>query len=187
MRTKILGKVCLVVIVFVSLTVFVPPALWAADNILPLNVKEGLWEVTVTHSMSGMPNSSMANIPPDALAKMTPEQRSRVEAMMSGKSSTDVRKECVTKEKLQKNSAFSNNRGDCTRSVVNSTGRKLEVKFHCEEKQSSSDGNFVMEALGSDNVKGTMHMVANTSGGHNMTMDFTITSKYLGQDCGDVK
>jgi hypothetical protein len=44
---------------------------WAADNITPLNVKEGLWEVTVTHSMTGMP--AMPNIPPDALAKMPPE------------------------------------------------------------------------------------------------------------------
>lgn len=181
MRTTVLTKVCLLLIIFSSLS------LRATDSIVPLNVKEGLWEVTVTHSMTGMPNSSMANIPPDALAKMTPEQRAHVEAMMGGKPSTDVRKECVTKEKLEKNSAFSNNRGDCTRTVVNSTGRKLEVKFHCEEKQSSSDGTFVMEALGSDNVKGTMHMVANTGSGHNMTMDFTITSRYLGQDCGDVK
>ncbi|MGB8785459.1 MAG: DUF3617 family protein, partial [Terriglobales bacterium] len=80
-----------------------------------------------------------------------------------------------------------NNRGDCTRTVVSSTGRKMEIKFHCEEKQSSSDGTFVMEALGSDNVKGTMHMVINRSGGQPMTMDFTTASKYLGQDCGDVK
>ena len=168
----------LALIVLASLT------LWAADNIAPLNVKEGLWEVTVTHSMSGMP--AMPNIPPDALAKMPPEQRARMEAMMSGKPSTDVRKECVTKEKLERHSAFSNNRGDCTRTVVSSTGRKLEVKFHCEEKQSSSDGNFVMEAIGTDNVKGTMHMVSSGSG-HNMTMDFTISSKYLGAECGDVK
>ena len=181
MRARLLITVCLSTIVFFSLTV------WAADNVVPLNVKEGLWEVTVVHAMSGIPNSSMANIPPDALAKMTPDQRARVEAMMGGKPTTDVRKECVTKEKLEKNSAFSNNRGECTRTVINSTGRKLEVKFHCEEKQSVSDGNVVMEALGSDNVKGTMHMVANTGSGHNMTMDLTITSKYLGQDCGDVK
>lgn len=187
MRAKVPSRSCLVLIVVSSLIVFSSLTLRAADNILPLNVKEGLWEVTVTHSMSGMPTSSMANIPPDALAKMTPQQRAQVEAMMGGKPSTDVRKECVTKDKLQKNSAFSNNRGDCTRTVINSTGRKLEVKFHCEEKQSVSDGNFVMEAVGSDNVKGTMHMVANTSSGHNMTMDFTINSKYLGADCGDVK
>lgn len=169
----------LVAVVFLALT------LWAADNIAPLNVKEGLWEVTVTHSMSGMP--AMPNIPPDALAKMPPDQRARIEAMMNGQPSTDVRKECITKEKLEKHSAFSANRGDCTRTVVSSTGSKLELKFHCEEKQSSSDGTFVMEALASDNVKGTMHSVIKTSSGKTMNMDFTITSKYLGSACGDVQ
>jgi len=156
-----------------------------ADEITPFNVKEGLWEVTVTHSMTGMP--AVPNIPPDALAKMPPEQRARVEAMMKGTPSTDVRKDCVTKEKLQKHTAFSNNRGECTRTVVSSTGSKLELKFHCEEKQSSSDGTFLMEAVASDNVKGTMHMVMNSNNGHSMNMDFTITSKYLGSACGDVK
>ena len=169
----------LVAVTFLALT------LWAADNIAPLNVKEGLWEVTVTHSMSGMP--AMPNIPPDALAKMPPDQRARIEAMMNGQPSTDVRKECITKEKLEKHSAFSANRGDCTRTVVSSTGSKLELKFHCEEKQSSSDGTFVMEALASDNVKGTMHSVIKTSSGKTMNMDFTITSKYLGSACGDVQ
>jgi hypothetical protein len=173
------NKLLLALIVFCVLTLCV------ADNVTPLNVKEGLWEVTVSHSMSGMP--ATPNIPPDALAKMPPEQRARMEAMMKGTPSTDVRKECITKEKLERHSAFSNNRGDCTRTVVSSTGSKLEVKFHCEEKQSSSDGNILIEALGSDNVKGTTHLVTNTSSGHTMTMDFTITSKYLGPACGDVK
>jgi hypothetical protein len=158
-------------------------ALWAADNISPLNVKEGLWEVTSTHTMSG---SAMPNVPPETLAKMPPEQRAKIEAMMNGTPTTEVRKECVTKEKLAKNAAFSNNRGECTRTVVSSTGSKLEVKFHCADKQWSSDGTFKMEALGSDNVKGAMHMVAN-SNGHALNMDFNISSKYLGADCGDVK
>jgi hypothetical protein len=172
------NKLLLAPIMLCSLT------LWAADDITPLNVKEGLWEMTVTHTMTGMP--ATPNIPPDALAKMPPEQRARIEAMMKGGPSTDVRKECITKEKLAKHSAFSSNRGDCTRTVVNSTGSKFEVKFHCEEKQSSSDGTLLVEAIGSDNVKGTMHSVANANG-HTMNMDFTISSKYLGPDCGDVK
>src|SRR5208337_3517018 len=149
------NALCLVLIIFCSLI------LWAADDIAPLNVREGLWEVTVTRSMTGMP--ATPTIPPETLAKMPPEQRARIEAMMKGGSSTDVRKECVTKEKLEKHSAFSANRGDCTRTVVNSTGSKLEVKFHCEEKQSSSDGTLAMEALGSDNAKGTMHSVTNAN------------------------
>jgi Protein of unknown function (DUF3617) len=177
MRAKYLLAV-MVAVVFCSLT------FWAADNMMSLNVKEGLWEVSVTHSMTGMP--AAANIPPDALAKLPPEQRARIEAMMKGTPTTDVRKECITKEKLAKNAAFSANRGDCTRTVVSSTGRRLEVKFHCEEKESSSDGTFTMDAIGSDNVKGTMHSTTN-SNGRTMNMDFTITSKYLGADCGDVK
>jgi hypothetical protein len=167
-----------------ALVVFSALALWAADNITPLNVKEGLWEMTVTHSMSGMP--AMPDIPPDVLAKMPPEQRARMEAMMKGGPSTDVRKECITKEKIEKNSAFSNNRGDCTRTVVNSTGSKLEVKIHCEEKQASTDGTLVLETAGSDHVKGTMQSATNANG-HTMNMNFTFSSKYLGPACGDVK
>jgi hypothetical protein len=171
MRTNFI----LVAIVVFSLTLF------AADKITPLNVKEGLWEMTVTHSMTGMPA-----IPPDALAKMPPEQRARMEAMMKGAPSTSVRKECITKEKLEKYSAFDANRGNCTRTVITSTAGKLEMKFHCEEKQSSSDGTFLVEAMGSDSVKGTMHSVTNNNG-RTMNMDFTINSKYLGPSCGDVK
>lgn len=174
MRTNLI----LIAIVFFSLTLF------AADKITPLNVKEGLWEVTVTHSMSGMP--AMPAIPPETLAKMPPEQRARIEAMMKGGASTDVRKDCVTKEKLDKQTAFSDNRKECTRTVVNSTGSKLEVKLHCEDKQTSSDGTLLLEALGSDNVKGSMHFVTN-SNSRTMNMDFTFSSRYLGPACGDVK
>ncbi len=170
---------------FLAPIVLCLPTLCAADEIAPLNVKEGLWEQTVTHSMSGMPTG--ANIPPEVLAKLPPEQRARMEAMMSGKPSTSVHKECITKEKLATNAAFANNRGECTRTVVSSTGRKLEVKFHCQDKDAASDGNLVVEAIGTDNVKGTMHMVANSGESHNLTMDFTFSSKYLGAACGDVK
>jgi hypothetical protein len=160
-------------------------SLWAADNFTPLNVKEGLWEVIVTHSTSGMP--STANIPPDALAKMPADQRARIEAMMKGTPSTDLRKECITKEKLEKHSAFSDNRGDCTRAIVTSTGSRLEVKIHCKQEQTITDGTLILEALSSNGVKGTMHSVTNSGSGHNMNMDLTFSSKYLGPVCGDVK
>jgi Protein of unknown function (DUF3617) len=164
--------------------IFSAAALWSVDSITPLNVKEGLWEMTVTHSMAGMP--AAPNLPPDALAKLPPDQRARIEAMMNGSPSTDVHKECVTQEKLEQHSAFSANRGSCARTVTSSTGSKMQVKFHCEDKQTTSDGSLLVEAISSDNVKATMHSVSN-SNGHTMNMDFVITSKYLGPACGDVK
>jgi hypothetical protein len=175
MRTKVL--LCL--ILFSSLT------FWADDKITPLNIKQGLWEMTVTHSMTGMPA-----IPPDTLAKMPPEQRAHVEAAMKqsgmGGPTADVHKECVTREKLDKQSAFSDNRKECTRTVLNSTGSKLEIKVHCEEKQSSTDATLLLEAVSFDTVKGSMQSVTNTTG-RTMNMNFTFSSRYLGPACGDVK
>lgn len=183
MRTKFLFAL----LIFSSLT------FWAADKITPLDVKEGLWEMTVTHSMAGMPTAA---IPAETLAKMPPEQRARLEAAMKqsgmGGPTTDVHKECVTKEKLDKQLAFDENRKekerdqdrDCTRTIVNATGSKLEIKFHCE--QSSTDGTLLLEAASSDSVKGSMHSVTN-SHGRTMNMDFTFSSRYLGPTCGDVK
>jgi hypothetical protein len=174
-------------VVAVALCCAAAVLLWGADNLVPLNVKEGLWEVTTTHSISGAP--AMA-IPPDTLAKMPPEQRARIEAAMKQSGingpATDVRKECVTKEKLDKSMAFNDNRENCKRTVVNSTASKMSVKFHCEDKQGSTDGTFQVDALGSDNAKGSMQATTNRNG-QTMNMNFTFNSKYLGSDCGDIK
>ena len=62
-----------------------------------LNIKTGAWEVTVSTATAGM------MIPKDALAKMPPEQRARIEAMMSardGKVNTRTRRSCVTQQDL---------------------------------------------------------------------------------------
>jgi hypothetical protein len=121
---------------------------------------------------------------------MPPEQRARVEAAMKqsgmGGPTADVHKECVTKEKLEKQSVFSDNRKECTRTVLNSTGSKLEIKVHCEENKSSTDATLLLEAVSSDNVKGSMQSVTNTTG-RTMNMNFTFSSRYLGPVCGDVK
>lgn len=178
--------------IFVILCViFSSLSLWATDNITPLNVKEGLWEVTSTHSMTGMP--AMPSIPPDTLAKMPPEQRAKIEAMMKGgmgAPKTEVRQDCITKEKLQKQMAFDQNRKECTRTIVSSTGSRLEMKIHCEgqgkDQQMSTDGTFLVEATSSESAKGSMHAVTSGSG-RTMNMDFTFSSKYLGAACGDVK
>lgn len=174
-------KMFFAVVMFSSLT------LWAADSVTPLNVKEGLWEVTTTHSMSGMPP-----IPPEVMAKMPPEQQARMAAAMAqrgvGTPKTDVRKSCVTKEKLEKHMAFDEDRKECTRTVVSSSSNHLEMKIHCEYKEHgmTTDGNLVMDVLGAESTKGTMHAVS-TGSGNKMNIDVTFSSRYLGPSCGDVK
>ena len=74
----------------VVLIITASAGLWAADRYQPLDVKTGLWEVTTTVSTSGqMP------IPPDLLAKLTPEQRAKFEQQMSGRSLQPAKTDCV--------------------------------------------------------------------------------------------
>jgi hypothetical protein len=161
---------------------------WAADKIVPPNIKIGLWEITETHNMTGMP--SMPTIPPEALAQMTPEQRAQVEAQMKsslgGGQKPTTRKYCVTKEKLEKDSVFGEERNECTRTVLSSSSTSTEVKIQCKEKDMTSDGTFKFVALTPESVKGTMRMVM-TGQGRNMNMNLDFISKYLGTECGDVK
>ena len=178
MRSRVVGAL------LCTLSTF-SPTLWAADTITPLNVKLGLWQMTVTHSMTGLPS-----LPADTLAKMSPQQRANFEAAMkqsgSSNATTDVHKECVTKEKLEKDLAFNENHKNCTRTVVSSSSSRLEFKLHCEEERGKTDGTFILEVVNSEATKGSMHSVS-SFGGHNVNMDLTFDSKYLGSDCGDVK
>lgn len=163
-------------------------AVWAADKIVPPNIKTGLWEITETHNMTGMP--PMPAIPSEALAKMTPEQRAQMEARMKesygGGQKLTTRKSCVTKEKLEKDSVFGDDRNECTRTVLSSSAAMTEVKMQCKEKEMTSEGTFKFQALTPESVKGTVRMVM-TGNGRAMHMDFDFVSKYLGPACGDVK
>src|SRR6185312_17371693 len=73
------------------------PALMAQEKITPLNVKTGLWQSTTTIAISG----SMG-IPPEMEAKLTPEQRARMEAAMkqsgTGQPHTTTNKGCIKQE-----------------------------------------------------------------------------------------
>lgn len=182
----------LVGLLVLSLLALSPLVSQAQGKFTPPDVKEGLWEVTVSRSGSGMGGG----IPPEALARMTPDQRAQMEAMMKQRGVTmsgnnTVVKSCVTKEKVAKGMAFATqNRENCTHDIVSSTPRHMEMKMHCDEtrngKKTTMDGTTTVDVLGSDSVKGTTHMVT-SSDEHNMTMDSTFTSKYLGPDCGDIK
>ena len=177
MRTRIL----------LSLSILCSFSVWAADKTVPPNIKIGLWEITETHNMSGMP--AMPSIPPEALANMTPEQRAQIESQMKGSlggGRPTTRKYCVTKEKLEKDAVFGEDRKECTRTVVSSTITSTEVKIQCKEKDMTSDGTFKFVALTPESVKGTVRMVM-TGQGRTMNMNLDFLSKYLGPACGDVK
>ena len=133
--------------------------LWAADTIHPLDVRPGMWENTMTIQMSGTPP-----IPPEVLAKLTPEQKAMVEARMKtheGQSAKPtVTKHCLTKEDLAKPLDFGGSRGTCKRTMLTSTSSKQELRIDCEMSGIKSGGIVRIETLDPEHVKVTTHMTS---------------------------
>lgn len=155
---------------------------WAADTFHPLDVKTGEWESSMTVAASDVPP-----IPPEALARMTPEQRSRLEEQtksLSGR--TIVHKTCLKKEKLDKPLTFGNNDRACTNTLVTSTGSMQEIHVECTRGARKSSGTLRFEALDSEHVKGTVKM-SMTSASGNMDINSTFTAKWIGETCSDDK
>ncbi len=163
-----------------------PFAMQSGSGITPLNVKLGLWETTVTTTMSGMPA-----IPDSALAQMPPEQRAKIQQMIEAQNGKPMTtKSCLTKDKLQNSNPFQKAPQGCTYTVLSSTASKMEVKMECVRNGMTVSSNIMVTASDSENVKGTVHMNTDSSNGsaaNSMKMDATFTSKWAGASCGDVK
>ena len=159
---------------------------WAADKVKPLNLKLGLWEATSLTSMTGAPP-----IPPEMLAKMTPEQRARYEERMKAREAEPPRshteKSCVKQEDLDHNKMFSSDDDEeaCTRTVISSTDTSIEVHLECQGAIKRS-GTFQVESSSPESAKGSMHMAA-TNSDRAMNVDVTFTAKWIAAACGDVE
>jgi hypothetical protein len=158
----------------------------AADMTKP-NIKPGLWEVTTNPKMSGeMP------IPEEQLAKMTPEQRTRLEAamkagMLNG-NKPRVYKDCMTPEKIAR--GFEMDRGadeaSCKRNVVSSSASELTLHDECDNAKRKSVTDVHFEIKGGTRMNGKINVVI-TSSGKTMTVVSTVQGKWLGASCGAVK
>lgn len=166
---------------------------WAADPV-PMDVKTGEWEYTVTTHTTGMPQpTQMPSIPPEQLAKIPPEQRAKIEAAMKqagamagGKPVTTTSKSCIRKEDLAKLIPNGNRDQSCKVTLVSSSRTKQELKMDCESNGSKQTGTVVVEALSSESTKFNLQVAANQDG-HVMNMTVDGTSKWLGATCTDAK
>ena len=155
------------------------PALLAGADKTPLNVKTGLWQVTMSHTMSGQ-----LGIPPDIAARMTPEQRAAAESAMKNRAANGSQprpyQKCLTKEDLSRD-AFTDKK-NCTENVIKSTSSDLQVHETCASEQGKTDADLNFHAIDAEHVKGTGHVVT-TSGGRNMTIDMNMESKWVSASC----
>jgi len=155
----------------------------ASAPVVPMNVKTGLWENHTTLTVSGM-----LGLPPEAVAKMTPEQRARYTAAMgSGDRSFDnVDKGCLTQEDLTQDPSKMLNRGSgdgmtCHGDVITSSATDLEIHSICTGK-AETDMRIKLHAVDQEHVTGEGAGRA-TMGGHTMKSTFKYDSHWLGASC----
>jgi hypothetical protein len=163
---------------------FLLPAALVAGGKVKLNVKTGLWQTTITNTVTG----SMG-IPPEMAAQLTPAQRARFEAAQkkraSGTPRTETHKNCLTPEKLAEDPFTDRSHGDeakCSETVIKSTASDLEVRELCSYGSSKSDIHLSFHADSQEHVTGTGTTNV-TTGGHDMHSNMKLESKWLSSAC----
>jgi hypothetical protein len=159
-------------------------ASWAADV---FDVKPGLWNVTNTMQMSGLP-------PIPNLDQMTPEQRARIEGAMknmAGAPHTTTVKSCITQEGIEKAIARSSSTqaNSCAPKLVSMSASRVELHIDCTPQSGAmkSTGDVTIERGDSEHFTGTGKMKAAGSGGRTMDMKWSMTGTFVSSDCGDLK
>jgi hypothetical protein len=153
-------------------------------QIQPLNVKPGLWETTATYKTSGAPP-----IPPETMAKLSPQQRARLEERMkansAGNANTSTDKHCVTKEEIEK-ADFGQGKGECTYTVETSTSTQVKGKYSCNVEGMAVNGAIDITAADNEHITGSTQGTLN-GGGRTMNVETNFSSKFLSASCGDTR
>jgi Protein of unknown function (DUF3617) len=149
-----------------------------------LNVRLGLWEVTSTSQSTGAPAVDLSQVPP--------EYRARAEAAMKAQTGQNAkpttRRQCVTKANLEKDFFHDTNKDpSCHWTTIAHTSSLGEFTIACTGKQKVS-GHMRYEAVTPESMKGTMTMkIAMADEANPMTSNTTLTAKWIGASCGDLK
>jgi hypothetical protein len=155
-------------------------ALSAADKTQPLNLKLGLWQMTYT-----IDRGSAVSIPPELLAKLTPEQRARTEARLKARAAQgphiETKRFCLTEERLNKAVFEESDNKSCQRTIVASSSKVLQFKQECAAADAKRTFDGRIEALDPETLKGSLK--ANSAGNAANATD--LAGRWIGADCGE--
>jgi hypothetical protein len=153
------------------------PLALAADK---LDVKPGLWEITSSHHITGIPP-----MPKEWADKVTPEQRAAMETAFRKESEkgpqTDTERECITKQDADK--PFDIGDKDCTQTVVRTTRTTQEVRLSCNGETKGS-GVLRVTSPTPETMTGTLDLQLG-DGKDPMKVKSQLKGRWLGPDCGD--
>lgn len=157
------------------------------------NLKPGLWEmkqISMTvdgRDMSAQMAAAQAQIE-QALAKMSPEERKQMQAMMnqvSGGTATQpsAQRICISPAMASKDSPVLES--GCEPVKLNRSGNKTSFDINCTKNGRTLVGKGV-STYSNDTVTTHTDMTTTDAGGRS-TMQMDLQMKYLGADCQGIK
>ncbi|WP_426176392.1 DUF3617 domain-containing protein [Massilia sp. TWR1-2-2] len=161
----------------------------AAQPALAQNIKPGLWE-TNNKIGGGKMQGALAMVQ-QQMQNMSPEQRSKIEGMMSSQGvviSNDglVAKVCVTPDMAAKRELPIQQRtnGNCTFQPDPPSGNKMTYYFSCANPKTLGEGTatFLSPTSYTSTTK-----VTTTATGASETVSIDSTARWVGAECGSVK
>jgi len=173
----------------------------AAVAALPLSAQAqashmapGLWEQTMTMKSSNPEMEAKMAEMQQRLASLPPEQRAMVESQMksrgmqmgAGGSGTTIRM-CVSKEMSEREPTPPKD-SRCEHQQMERSGSSVKYKFSCAgqdgQPPTTGEGTFSMTGPNSYTGTSTVNTVVQ---GKPTLMTSTMSGKWLGSDCGDIK
>jgi len=146
-----------------------------------LDVKPGLWEITSTHHISGIPP-----MPKEWQEKVTPEQRAAMEAAFRQEAQkgpqTDTDRECITPQDAEKPFDVGDTK-DCTQTVVHTTSTTQEVRLTCTGEYQGT-GLLRVTTPTPETMTGSLELQFG-DGKDAMKIKSDLKGRWLGPDCGD--
>ncbi len=168
-------------------------ALCATGAAQAQKVAPGLWEHSMTmKSQGGQMEAAMAQMQ-EQLARMTPEQRKQMEAMMSSRGGSGMAmaagkptsvKVCITPEQAARDE-IPQSQGNCQQTSRERSGNTLKFKFACTgERAATGSGEYTFSG---DKAHTGRVIVETMMRGQPERMEMEHSGRWLAADCGDVK
>jgi hypothetical protein len=150
-----------------------------AQTVEPPPIKMGLWQTTLTSTMTGL------QIPPDVAARMKAMGRS----MPMGQPHTTVTQSCATPDNWKDMFRHLQRQGNCDLSNQHLTSSALTADISCksDEERYSSTGHVDIHFVSEEKIQGKVHVeTVMESQPQPIVSDMNFDSAYQGADCQGV-